>query len=114
MSLPELNATGDLPAGIRAASLDDVVRCFGHGTAQRQTITDRLKRVHPLAMATGFLDRLIVFGSFVSAEPQPNDVDVILVMRNDFRSEDCLGVVGPVRPCPGGCRTGCECLLGAA
>jgi hypothetical protein len=52
-------------------------------------VTDRLRRVHRLALATGFLDRLIVFGSYVSDEPEPNDVDVILVMRNEFQSEDC-------------------------
>jgi hypothetical protein len=40
-------------------------------------------------LATGYLDRLLVFGSYVSDVDEPNDVDVILVMRNDFRSEDC-------------------------
>ena len=40
-------------------------------------------------MATGHLDRLLVFGSYVTDEPGPNDVDVILVMQNEFRPEDC-------------------------
>jgi hypothetical protein len=38
---------------------------------------------------TGHLDRFVVFGSYVTDVDEPNDVDVILVMRNDFRSEDC-------------------------
>ena len=42
-----------------------------------------------MAVATGHLDRLVVFGSYVSDVSEPNDVDVILVMRNDFRSENC-------------------------
>ncbi|HXM81863.1 MAG TPA: hypothetical protein VN929_08030 [Burkholderiales bacterium] len=29
------------------------------------------------------------FGSFVSAVPDPRDVDVVLVMGDDFRLEDC-------------------------
>jgi len=30
-----------------------------------------------------------VFGSFVSAAPEPRDVDLALVMAGDFRLEDC-------------------------
>jgi hypothetical protein len=52
-------------------------------------VTDRLRRLYQLALATGHLERLLVFGSYVSDVAEPNDVDVILVMRNDFRSEDC-------------------------
>jgi len=32
---------------------------------------------------------LIVFGSYVTNEPEPNDVDVILVMGDSFRLEGC-------------------------
>ena len=42
-----------------------------------------------MAVATGHLERLLVFGSYVSDKNEPNDVDVILVMRKDFRSEEC-------------------------
>jgi hypothetical protein len=31
------------------------------------------------------LDRLVVFGSYVTDKAQPNDIDVVLVMRDDFR-----------------------------
>lgn len=31
----------------------------------------------------------MIFGSYVSDTPEPNDVDVILVMNNDFASERC-------------------------
>jgi hypothetical protein len=40
-----------------------------------------------LALATGKLQRLVIFGSYVSSTPTPNDVDVILVMENDFATE---------------------------
>jgi hypothetical protein len=42
-----------------------------------------------LARGTGQLQSLIVFGSFVTAKVRPNDVDVILVMNDNFRFEDC-------------------------
>lgn len=32
---------------------------------------------------------MIVFGSFVTSKLEPNDVDVILVMRDEFRVESC-------------------------
>ena len=89
MPLPEFNEFGDLPEGNHPASLAEVVARFGSGTAQRAAVTDHLRRIYQLATATGHLDRLVVFGSYVSDGQEPNDVDVILVMRNDFRSEDC-------------------------
>jgi hypothetical protein len=90
MPLPEFNEFGDLPEGKHPASLDEVVARFGGGSTQRQAVSDRLRRIYGLALATGYLDRLLVFGSYVSDVSEPNDVDVILVMRNEFRSEDCL------------------------
>jgi hypothetical protein len=89
MPLPEFNEFGDLPEGNYRASLEEVIGRFGAGTPQRQAVTSRLRRIHKLAVATGYLDRIVVFGSYVSDVSEPNDVDVILVMRNDFRSEDC-------------------------
>jgi hypothetical protein len=89
MALPGFNEFGDLPPGNHPASLAEVVARFGTGTAQRMAVTDRLERIYQLATATGYLDRLVVFGSYVSDVAKPNDVDVILVMRNDFRSENC-------------------------
>src|SRR5437868_1032868 len=89
MPLPEFNALGDLPEGIHLVGLDEVLARFGAGTPRRRTVTGQLRRIHSLAVSTGQLDRLIVFGSYVSNKPEPNDVDVILVMKNDFRSECC-------------------------
>jgi hypothetical protein len=89
MAIPQFNEFGDLPEGRHSASFDEIVARFGSGSAQREAVTDRLKRIYRLAMATGHLDRLLVFGSYVTDEPGPNDVDVILVMQNEFRPEDC-------------------------
>src|SRR5262245_27726523 len=88
MPLPEFNEFGDLPEGKYLAALDEVVARFGSGTAQRRAVTDRLRRICQLAVASGQLDRVVVFGSYVSDVDEPNDVDVILVMRPGFRPED--------------------------
>ena len=37
----------------------------------------------------GILNRFIVFGSFVTAEEKPNDVDAVLVLDDEFRLEHC-------------------------
>jgi hypothetical protein len=87
--LPEFNEFGDLPEGRYATTLDEVIARFGSGTMQRTAVTNRLRRIHELAVATGQLDRLVVFGSYVTDVSEPNDVDVVVVMRNGFRAENC-------------------------
>jgi predicted nucleotidyltransferase len=89
MPLPDFNEFGDLPEGVYQASFEEVVARFGAGSDQRRAVTDRLRRIVELAVGTGSLDRLIVFGSYVSDALAPNDVDVILIMRDEFRPEDC-------------------------
>lgn len=89
MPLPDFNEPGDLPPGRHVASFSEVLARFGGGTAQRIAVTDRLRRIHALSLATGHLDRLVIFGSYVSDVAEPNDIDVILVMRDDFVTENC-------------------------
>jgi hypothetical protein len=48
-----------------------------------------LERIRHLAVLTGATDRLIVFGSYVTAKAEPGDVDVVLVMRDDFDLAGC-------------------------
>jgi predicted nucleotidyltransferase len=85
MPLPSFNSEGELPEGVYHATLDEVLSQFGGSTPQRQAVTARLRRIYQLASATGKLTRLVIFGSYVTAKPDPNDVDVILIMADDFR-----------------------------
>jgi hypothetical protein len=89
MPLPQLNSAGELPAGVHQATMGEVLAQFGSGTAQRQAVTARLQRIYDLAWATRKLDRLILFGSYITAKPDPNDVDIILVLRDDFDVQAC-------------------------
>jgi len=88
MPLPAFNNRGDLPEGVYKVSLDEVVACFGRGTLQRQLVTARLGHIYELAQATGKLVRFVIFGSYVTAKLEPNDVDILLVLRDDFREQD--------------------------
>jgi predicted nucleotidyltransferase len=85
MALPEFDSNGDLPAGVHQASIEEIVQRFGHGTRQREVVTTRLRRVYEVAQSTGKLERFIIFGSYVTAKANPNDVDVLLVMSPQFR-----------------------------
>jgi Family of unknown function (DUF6932) len=44
----------------------------------------RLERVYETAKESGYLRRFVVFGSFVTAKREPNDVDIFMIMNNDF------------------------------
>ena len=81
---PEFDASGDMPPGIHPALLGEVVAHFGSGTPQRQRVSRRLEHIYALAKASGHLARFIVFGSFVTAKPAPNDVDIFLLMEDSF------------------------------
>jgi predicted nucleotidyltransferase len=88
MTLPLLNPDGELPEGVHRASLEEVLERFGQGTSRRRLVTARLLRVFGFARDTSKLERFVIFGSYVTAEPNPNDVDIILVMRDDFTEDD--------------------------
>ncbi|WP_089721432.1 DUF6932 family protein [Candidatus Entotheonella palauensis] len=89
MPLPDFDSGGDLPEGVYQASIDEICARFGQDTPQRQVVTARLLRIYHLAEMTGKLDRVIIFGSYITAKPDPNDVDVVLVMRDDFELQAC-------------------------
>jgi hypothetical protein len=89
MPLPPFTNDGDLPAGVHSVSFEEVAERFGTGNPRRSEVAERLSRIRKLALASGGLDRMIVFGSFVTAKPEPNDVDVVLVMRDDFELSAC-------------------------
>lgn len=81
---PDFDDKGDLPVGIHQATLADVVRHFGFGSTQRRVIARRLSRIYELTLGTGHLSRFIIFGSFVTSKPDPNDVDIFLLMEDAF------------------------------
>jgi hypothetical protein len=75
---------GDLPLGVHAASLGEILERFAVGSAQRIAVGVRLERIYAVARATGHLRRFVVFGSFVTTKEEPNDVDVFLIMEDGF------------------------------
>src|SRR5262245_43884367 len=89
MALPPFNADGDLPVGVYRASLEEVRLRFSAGSSKRQIVADRMARIWKAAKETGQLDRMVLFGSFITTKPEPNDVDVVLVMKDTFDHKLC-------------------------
>jgi len=88
---PEFNDNGDLPAGIHQATLAEVIEHFGSSTPQRRIIAKRLEHIYTLATKTGQVARFIIFGSFVTAKPDPGDVDVFILMEDSFDASQLSG-----------------------
>jgi hypothetical protein len=91
VALPDFNEEGDLPPGVHRAKLSEVLERFGQGTVQRRAVADRLSRIYQLVAGTGLMARFVVFGSFVTAKDEPNDVDIIILMEDAFDVDSATG-----------------------
>jgi hypothetical protein len=88
---PDYDDNGDLPGGIHQATLAEVMNHFGQSNSQRQLVAQRLARIYDLAQSTGQVARFIVYGSFITAKPFANDVDIFLLMEDTFDSNQLSG-----------------------
>lgn len=91
MPLPPFTESGDLPPGVHAASLREVLDRFSGGSMQRRAVALRLARIYEVARVGGHVARFIVFGSFVTDAREPNDVDVFLLMEDTFDAGRLFG-----------------------
>ena len=91
MPIPEFDNNGDLPVGVQRASIAEVVVHFGAVTPRRRAVTATLLEIYQLVKATGRLDRFIIYGSYVTAKREPNDVDIFLVMAEEFEVDELTG-----------------------
>ena len=88
---PDFDSNGDLPVGIYQATLPEVIAHFGTSTLQRRLVAQRLAHIYALAHSTGQLVRFIIFGSFVTAKREPNDVDIFMLMEDAFDAQQVEG-----------------------
>ncbi len=64
--LPELTSEGELPPGVHVADWQEFQSRFGSITLRRVWLLGRLQALVALAMSTGQLRRIFVWGSFVT------------------------------------------------
>jgi len=87
MVLPEFTSEGDLPEGVYVTDWQEFRARFGAATARRVWLFGRFQALVELTVQTGKLRRVFVWGSFVTAKPAPKDVDILLLMDEDFEVE---------------------------
>ena len=91
MPIPMLNEVGLLPPGIHGCDVDEVGARFGNfqSSDRRSTIWRRFQEYFAEARRSGIIKELLLDGSFVTAKPDPNDIDIIVVVASDhdFRSD---------------------------
>ena len=85
--LPELTAKGDLPPGVHVADRQEFESRFGRSSPRRVWLSTRFRELVELAASSGKLRRVFVWGSFVTAKPVPKDLDILLIMDDDFEVE---------------------------
>ena len=81
--IPDFRDEGYLPEGVHLATEAEVTFRFGSHTPRRKRLALRLRRWIDLARAVS-ARRLFVDGSFVTAQPEPNDVDAVVWLPPDF------------------------------
>jgi hypothetical protein len=95
VAIPPLNEHGWLPEGVHDCTLEEAAARFGgfqRSDRRPQLWAQFVEFVHE-AQACGLIDAIIMDGSFVTAEPIPNDIDLVIVISTlqDF-SVDLLPV----------------------
>jgi hypothetical protein len=81
--IPEFRDGGFLPEGVHLATEAEITFRFGTDSPRRRRLALRLRRWIELSRAIS-AKRLFVDGSFVTAKPEPNDVDAVVWLPDDF------------------------------
>lgn len=94
--LPEFTPEGDLPIGVHLTDLEEFQSHFGKSTPRRVWLLGRLQARVSLAASTEKLRRVFVWGSFVTTKPSPKDLDLLLIMDDDFEVERIAPIAQPI------------------
>lgn len=85
MPIPEL-IDNVLPEGVHDCTADEIAERFGRfqRSDRRMTLTERLRRYLDEAKISGVVKAVIINGSYTTAVDEPDDIDLIAVLRDDF------------------------------
>lgn len=82
MPIPDFDEHGLLPVGVHDCTLAEVAARFGifQGNEQRPRLMIKLSEFLEEVRASGIVREVLVDGSFVTDEPSPNDIDLVVVL----------------------------------
>lgn len=89
--IPEFRDDGYLPEGLDLATEAEVTFRFGSGSRRRRRLALRFRRWLELSRLTS-AQRFLVDGSFVTAKEEPNDVDAVVLLADDYEHQVLTGV----------------------
>lgn len=107
MPIPNLDEEGLLPVGIHECTFPELETAFGHDpwvqdpqsesrrevlSPRRSSLCARLQVYFEELCHLGIDAEVLVDGSFVTAKPEPNDIDLIVVLPADH---DFAGSLSP-------------------
>lgn len=84
--LPELREDGKLPAGEHSASFDALAARFGGPSQTRRRLTRALENLLPAL--EGVAHEIYIFGSYVTEKLAPEDLDIFIILREDWIRND--------------------------
>jgi hypothetical protein len=88
VAIPPFNEHGVLPAGIHDCTLEEAKVRLGafEGSDRRPQLWEKFMEFIHEAKASSLVEAILVNGSFVSSKPDPNDIDLVLVVvaSHDF------------------------------
>src|SRR5579872_1857568 len=85
MPLPRFAPEGCLPPGIHAATFREVHERYGIGSDAREKQIGLLQQVVEAAKLYPTIKRVLLWGSFVTAKAEPNDLDYSVIVSVDHR-----------------------------
>lgn len=89
--IPAFDEGGLLPEGIHDCTVAEAEARFGsfQGSDRRVHLWGRFAEFWREAKASGLIEMLLLDGSFVTAKPAPNDIDLIVVVSatHDFGAD---------------------------
>jgi|SRR5688500_2227682 len=84
--IPAFRPDGYLPLGLHVGDEAEVTFRFGSTTPRRRRLVLRLRRWIKLARQVG-VRRFLLDGSFVTAKPDPDDIDAVVLLPASFQSQ---------------------------
>jgi hypothetical protein len=84
--IPAFRPDGYLPEGLHQTTDAQATFRFGSTTPRRRRLILRLRRWLVLARNIG-ARRLLVDGSFVTAKPEPDDIDAVILLPVNFAAQ---------------------------
>lgn len=81
--IPPFNEDGYLPPGIHRATLDEITERFGMESELRRVQMESVRWLVEIAQRAG-VSRIVLNGSFVTDQYEPNDVDCVLLTDDSF------------------------------